>query len=80
MGTTSGLIGGFSEDMEMGFERQFKNNGKTVFGKGVRKSWAIDERKVAVPGPGRYRMQSDFGMYTSGDIQGWTQTEIFGSK
>ena len=32
-GTTSGLIGGFSEDMEMGFERQFKNNGKTVFGK-----------------------------------------------
>lgn len=32
-GTTSGVVTGYSEDLEMGYERQFKNNGKTVFGK-----------------------------------------------
>lgn len=76
-GTTSGIITGFSEDLDMGYEKQFKNNGKTVFGKGMRKSWAVDERKLGMPGPGNYRMQTDFGMYCSTDVKGWAQQDLF---
>jgi hypothetical protein len=50
--------------------------GSTVFGKGVRRSWAVNKEKSQNPGPGNYRHQTEFGFYCPADIYGWTQTEI----
>ena len=53
--TTSGNFGGYSVETDLGYEKNFKSYGNTVFGRQYRKSWAIDKNKSANPGPGNYR-------------------------
>lgn len=56
--------------------KQFKCYGKTVFPKNTRKTFVTEKGlgpdRVEAPGPGNYRMQSDFGLYCPNDITGWT--------
>ena len=48
-----------------------KSTGNTVVGKAIRKSFFDIPGDRDVPGPGNYRIQSDFGMYNPNDIYGW---------
>ena len=41
-------------------------------GKNIRNTMYIPPDKANGPGPGNYRMQSDFGLYNPNDTNGWT--------
>ena len=58
----------------------YKSYGKTVFSKNVRRTLQVNRDKLTTPGPGNYRMQSDFGIYNPNDIHGWTQSRIYVDK
>lgn len=63
-----------AQETMIGDEKKFKHYGATVFGRGLRKSWVVKTESHHVPGPGNYRLQSDFGMYSPSDVYGWTQS------
>ena len=49
-----------------------KNYGTTAVGKEIRKSYFDTPVEILEkPGPGNYRVQSDFGMYCPTDVYGW---------
>lgn len=54
-------------------QKWYKSYGRAIMGKDTRKTMHIPKDKLNGPGPGNYRMQSDFGVYCPNDTQGWTQ-------
>ena len=70
----------YSEGLEAkGMKATKKSYGNTVFGSCSKSSYFDTDKKrtKAIPGPGSYRVQSDFGMYHPGDIDGYTQENFF---
>ena len=64
----------------LGDEQNFKNFGQTVFGVAKRRSWIMKKERIYGPGPGHYRLQSDFGLYCNMDDTGQIQQQYFDSK
>jgi hypothetical protein len=63
----------------LGDEVNFKNYGQTVFGNAKRRSWIMKKERIYGPGPGHYRIQSDFGLYCKMDDTGQIQQQYYDS-
>ena len=61
-------------------EPHFKNYGHAIFPIADRSSWIMNKERIYGPGPGQYRLHSEFGLYQNNDEMGVAQQMFYDSK